>query len=185
LRRDLEREVARQVSAGRYEHCRRVADTAWELSLRYDASSYKAYFAGIGHDMAREWSPERLLERAQRDGAELSVREQQQPVLLHGRAAAVELQERFGIEDREIIEAVRHHTLGAAGLSRLAQVLFVADYVEPGRPYVDADLQEAVDGAGTLPELICIVVDHARNMGKTIAPATAEMYQEAQEHITA
>lgn len=156
-----------------------------ELSLRFGAPGYKAYFAGISHDLAREWAPERLIERAQQDGEPLSEIEEKRPVLLHGRAAAVALQEEFGITDREILEAVRHHTLGGPGLSNLARVLYVADYIEPGRPYVDADLQEAVDDASSLDELICIVVDHARSMGKNLAPETVAMYEEARENNTA
>ena len=54
--------------------------------------------------------------------------------LLHGRAAAVMMNEKFGIEDKEILEAVANHVSGCLGLCDLGKVLFLADKTEPGRP---------------------------------------------------
>jgi HD superfamily phosphohydrolase YqeK len=52
---------------------------------------------------------------------------------LHGPAAAARL-EAEGVDDAELLEAVRYHTLGRPGLGRLGRLLMVADYLEPGRP---------------------------------------------------
>lgn len=52
---------------------------------------------------------------------------------LHGPAAAARL-EAEGVEDVELLEAIRYHTLGKPGLGRLGRFLMAADYIEPGRP---------------------------------------------------
>jgi 2-amino-4-hydroxy-6-hydroxymethyldihydropteridine diphosphokinase len=52
--------------------------------------------------------------------------------VIHGPAAAARL-ERDGVEDAELLDAVRYHTLGHAGLGRLGRALFAADFLEPGR----------------------------------------------------
>lgn len=87
--------------------------------------------AGWLHDALRDAPPEELVvEAAEYPG---NVR--------HGPAAAALLR-RDGVEDEELLEAVAFHSLGRAGLRRLGRFLFLADYLEPGRPY--APLENAV-----------------------------------------
>lgn len=52
--------------------------------------------------------------------------------VLHGPAAARRLK-RDGVVDREVLRAVRYHTLGHQKLNQLGRALCVADFVEPGR----------------------------------------------------
>ena len=42
---------------------------------------------------------------------------------------------RLGIEDEEIIDAIRFHTSGKPNMSLLGKLVFVADMVEEGRNY--------------------------------------------------
>ena len=54
-------------------------------------------------------------------------------LLRHGKAAAMIASAKFRITDFDVLDAVMWHTTGRAGLTRLGQVLFVADYTEAGR----------------------------------------------------
>jgi len=54
--------------------------------------------------------------------------------LRHGPAAAL-LAERNGETDAGILDAVRYHSVGYAKWETLGRVLFLADYLEPGRDY--------------------------------------------------
>ena len=50
----------------------------------------------------------------------------------HGPAAAILLR-RAGVDDPELLHAVRWHTLGSAGFGLLGRALYAADFLEPGR----------------------------------------------------
>ena len=54
--------------------------------------------------------------------------------------AAEHLEKDFGVTDPEILEAVRYHTVGHAGLGRLGMVLKLADTLEDGRDFSEAPI---------------------------------------------
>ena len=53
------------------------------------------------------------------------------PIFLHGPVATALARERYGIEDPEILEAVRVHTTGSAGMGPVARIVFLADKLDP------------------------------------------------------
>ena len=65
--------------------------------------------------------------------------ERANPSLLHGPVAAVWAEKELGITDRSILDAIRYHTTGRAGMSRLEMVVYLADLIEPGRRYPGVD----------------------------------------------
>jgi HD superfamily phosphohydrolase YqeK len=60
------------------------------------------------------------------------------PAVWHGWAAAAEARHRSGMRDREILEAVRWHSTGRAGMSALGKILFVADFCSRDRKFPGA-----------------------------------------------
>jgi nicotinate-nucleotide adenylyltransferase len=73
---------------------------------------------------------------AVQDGGGISALEAERPVLLHGRAAAVLLRDTLGVGDSEIREAVANHVTGRPYMGLLAKIVFVADFLEPGRGFL-------------------------------------------------
>ena len=128
--------VKNHLSQKRYAHSMRVARVTRELCIKYGLDGERGYFAGVAHDMCKELEAEKQLETAGRDGLPFIELEKDKPSLLHGRSAAVILKEEFGIEDEEVLEAIRIHTSAAVGMSDFAKCLFIADKIEPGRPHV-------------------------------------------------
>ncbi len=118
----------------RFEHSMRVAETARRMCGIYGGDGDKAYFAGMAHDMCKDLDDETQISLASKDGNPISGTERKKPSLLHGRAAAVLLRRDFGVQDKEILEAVARHTFGGADLCPLAKIIFAADKIEPGRP---------------------------------------------------
>ena len=114
----------------------RVAETAALLCKKYGVDEACGYFAGIAHDMCKDMGDDELLTLASRDGNEISALERARPSLLHGRAAAVQLANDFGVHDEDILEAVRCHTFGKAGMCALAKIIYAADKIEPGRAHM-------------------------------------------------
>ena len=87
--------------------------------------------AALLHDLARAKRPEELLSLAEGFGIEIGSLEARMPIFLHGPVAAALARERYGIEDPEILEAVRVHTTGSAGMGPVARAVFLADKLDP------------------------------------------------------
>jgi len=140
---DAESYARERLSDKRYAHTLRVAETAEHLAKLHGLDPERARLAGLLHDTAREVGKEELLRVAEEDGLPVGGFERERPILLHGPVAAELAMEDLGVEDGEILDAVRAHTTGEPGMGPLALALFVADKIEPGRgqPGVE-DLRE-------------------------------------------
>ena len=124
-----------RLSKERYEHTLRVADTAEDLALAHDLEADRARLSALLHDAAREMGPEEFLNLADRWHLQVGDQERQSPKLLHGPVAAELARRELGIDDEEVLQAVRAHTTGRPGMGPLALVLYVADKIEPARDY--------------------------------------------------
>lgn len=127
--------LEQHLSKKRFQHSCNVARAARQLAQRYGADMDKAYFAGLMHDICKEMPFEeqhRLMMAGDfaPDIAELHSRK-----LWHGIAGAYFLQEEFGITDREILLAVRFHTVGREGMSLLEEIIYIADMISEERDY--------------------------------------------------
>ena len=167
----LENLVRRQVNPSRFIHSRNTALLARDLCLRYHLDPLAGYLAGITHDMCKSVNAdiEEMIRLAQSDGKGMTRLETERPALLHGRAAAVILQSRYSITNREILDAIAFHTTGDVKMGPLAKVIYIADKIEVSRPGVDPVLREMAEKAG-LDELFAAVLDksveilHSRNL---------------------
>lgn len=128
-----------RLSGKRYGHTLRVAETAERLARLHGLDPKKARLAGLLHDAAREESKEDLLRVAEEEGLPVSGLERERPMLLHGPVAAALSRKDLGVEDGEVIEAVRVHTTGEPGMGPLALALYMADKIEPGRDQPGVD----------------------------------------------
>lgn len=130
------------VKKSRYEHSIRVAETCARLCRMFALDDDVGYLAGVGHDMCKDFLDQELFDLAAKDGNPIIPYEKRNPALLHGRAAAVLMKEKFGIEDKDILEAVAYHTSGVMGMCDLSKCLFIADKIEPGRPQSTDEYRE-------------------------------------------
>ncbi len=133
LLKDAESYARERLSDKRYAHTLRVAETAERLAKLHGLVPQRARLAGLLHDTAREVGKEELLRVAEEDKLPVGDFERERPILLHGPVAAKFAREDLGVEDGEILDAVRAHTTGLPEMGPLALALFVADKIEPGR----------------------------------------------------
>ncbi|HUX49390.1 MAG TPA: bis(5'-nucleosyl)-tetraphosphatase (symmetrical) YqeK [Spirochaetia bacterium] len=169
--------LKQNVSRRRFIHSLRVAETARGLAEHHGEDASHSYFAGLCHDFAREWTESSLMETASRDGKPFSSLELQRPMLLHGRAAAVILSEQFSFSLHSVLDAIRYHTLGIPGIGGVGKILYIADYIEPGRNAISSQFRAQISGY-SLNEAVLAVIDHAVGHGKKIAEMTQAMYDE-------
>lgn len=123
------------LSEKRLHHSICVAKAAVELARRWGADENKAYTAGMLHDIMKDTPREKQLKYMQEFGIILSDIQKKTPKIWHQMCGAAYLEHRLGIQDRDILDAVRYHTTGRAGMSLLEKVIFTADYISDDRDY--------------------------------------------------
>jgi predicted HD superfamily hydrolase involved in NAD metabolism len=170
----------KRLSERRYGHTVRVADTAEGLAQIHSLDPNRTRLAALLHDAARETEPGDYLRLADEWGLAVGEPERKSPKLLHGPVAAELARRELGVEDEEVLEAIRVHTVGAAGIGALALALYVADKIEPARDYPSVgrirDLARE-DLYGAAAESLRCAIGHNEGRGKPIHPASREMLE--------
>lgn len=118
------------LSEERYIHTLGTADCAKELAKKYSLDEEKAYLAGLLHDCAKCFSNEKLLEIIKKN-LEVEESEMQNYKTLHAPVSAYIAEKEFNITDKEILSAIRWHTLGKLDMSDFEKIIFIADKIEP------------------------------------------------------
>ena len=173
--------IRSKLTADRFNHSLNVADSAKELALSYGADADKAYTAGLLHDVMKNASEEEQLGVLSEAGIELMPVERENKKLWHAIAGAAYVKFVMGIDDRDIIRAVRYHTTGRSGMSLLERIVYLADYISADRNYngvedmrrlCKSDSDEAILYALTfgIPDLV--------SKGRLIHPDSIDLYNE-------
>lgn len=131
----LRRAIRKAQDAKRYEHTLGVEYTAAALAMRYGANVKDALLAGLLHDCAKCLTDKKLLEICEKNDLTVTETERELPFLLHGKAGAVLAEKKYGVKNRDVLDAIINHTTGREGMSLLEKIVFVADYIEPGRSH--------------------------------------------------
>lgn len=163
------------VSDKRREHVGRVVSllARWAGDLRVSAAETDRWrSAGLLHDALRD-APEKLLRKLTGDTTTAAE-------LLHGPAAAAQAA-KDGERRRDVLEAVRHHTVGCATWERTGQALYMADFLEPGRRFLIAERafladQVAHDFAGTFRQVVRLRLEWALRQGGELFPETVALW---------
>ncbi|WP_027106943.1 bis(5'-nucleosyl)-tetraphosphatase (symmetrical) YqeK [Lactobacillus ceti] len=177
-REELVSKIKTAMSPRRFQHVLGVEQAAIQLAKDNQADVEKASIAALVHDYAKE--------RSDSDFQAVIQTKHLDPDLLrwdnfiwHGVVGAEMIATELGITDPEILDAVRKHTVGAKDMTLLDRIIYVADYIEPGRDFpgvqearliAQKDLNEAVsyETQHTL--------EHLLQMKKVIYPAAMETY---------
>ena len=96
--------------------------------------------AALAHDIAKNLSPQELLEVIDKNNINLSFDEKNTRELWHSIVGPIVAREHFEIEDEEILSAMRWHTTGKENMSKLDKIIYMADMIEPGRSFPGVDL---------------------------------------------
>jgi predicted HD superfamily hydrolase involved in NAD metabolism len=114
-------------------HVMRTANVARELAALHGVDPERAEITALMHDIADPLSESELITLAERYGIPVTLTEARVPRLLHAPVGAEILREEWGIDDEEMLDAVRYHVTGAPVMSALVKIVFVADKIEPDR----------------------------------------------------
>ena len=115
----ISKKLMKELDEDRYRHTQGVMYTSAALAMRYGADLKKALLAGLLHDCAKCIPGHTKIKMCEKYNLEISEIERKNPSLLHA--------------DEEILMAIRSHTTGRPGMSLLEKIVYIADYMEPGR----------------------------------------------------
>ncbi len=119
---EIDKKVKTIMSKARYHHSLRVADLAVELAERHGVSKKKVKKAALLHDVGYFY-----------------VKDKKMAGLKHA-ALSVMYARHIGIDNSDILDAIKYHTLGSIKMNKLAKVLFLADKLEAGRRFEGVDI---------------------------------------------
>ena len=131
----LRSKVKNVLKPERFLHTLGVCKMAVELAEFFGEDIEKAYTAALLHDCAKNIPRDEMYKMCEERGVFLDEFEKATPSLVHAKLGAYLADEIYKIEDEDIINAVKWHTLGRVGMTKLEKIIFVADMIEEGRNF--------------------------------------------------
>ena len=146
--------VKEKLPEKRYNHSLRVAETAVKLAEIYDGDKDKAELAGVLHDYCKYddlSSMYQIVRQCELESDLLSYGSE----ILHGPVCAAIMEHDYHIEDEEVLLAIKYHTTGRQQMTKTEKLIFIADYIEPGRktPGVE-EIRDMAYNQGSLDKTI-------------------------------
>ncbi len=165
----------------RFVHSLNVADSARDLAVIYGADAELCYTAGLLHDITKNAPQEEHFALFESGNVILKEAEKANHKLWHAMSGEQFIRQNTDIESEEILNSVRYHTTGRAGMSLTEKVIYIADFVSAERNYPDVDVMRALSARSleeamlyslryTIPDLI--------KKGQTIHPDSVSLYNE-------
>ena len=176
-----QKKLQHYMDKSRYQHTLGVMYTSAALAMAYNYDIKKAMTAGVLHDCAKSMPHEKKFELCKKHHIEVSEIEQENPFLLHAKVGALIARKKYDIDDEEILHAITVHTTGEPAMSTLDMILFIADYIEPGRDKA-ANLTEIREMAfqnleHTIEKILYDTLNYLNGKSGRIDPNTAETYE--------
>ena len=177
----IRKQLAKALDSKRYEHTQGVAYTSAALAMRYGEDIQKAELAGLLHDCAKCLDNEKKIHICKKHNITISEAEQRNPFLLHAKVGGHLARTKYKVDDEDVINAILYHTTGRPGMSLLEKIVYIADYIEPGRDHASnldevrdlcfRDLDEA------LLQILEDILVHLKESKKEIDPMTQMTYE--------
>ncbi|MEG2353689.1 MAG: bis(5'-nucleosyl)-tetraphosphatase (symmetrical) YqeK [Clostridium sp.] len=123
----------------RFNHCIGVYETCKKLAHYYGADEEKSALAGLVHDCAKHMRADKMIALLESHGEEITLEVKNNIQVMHGYAGAYLAEEIFEISDEDILNAVKYHVTGRENMSLLEKIVFIADYIEPGRDFLGVE----------------------------------------------
>ena len=151
--KQMEEKLKNVLSERRFNHSIGVMETAVKMAEYFGCDVEKARIAGLLHDCAKEIDKDDAVSLCEEFGIEVDEVKRVQKGLLHADLGAKILDLEYGVDDEEIYDAVKCHTMGRCGMTDLDKILYLADFIEPTR--------KEFDGLSKLRELCFRDLDEA------------------------
>ena len=178
--------IKERLSEKRFRHSLNVADCARTLAKKYGTDEEKAYTAGILHDIMKEETIDIQRKYMAENGESIREIEFPNPLVYHQVSGAAYCRLVLGIDDEDILSAIRYHTTGHRGMALLEKVVYTADFISADRCYPDVDIMRT-KAAESLEKAMLYslryTISDLSNWEKAIHIDTVECYNDILENF--
>lgn len=178
---EMQHRLEKKLTPERYQHTLGVMYTCAALAMSHGYDMEKALVAGLLHDCAKCVSNEKKIKICEKHDIPISESEQNHPFLLHAKVGAHMARKKYGVEDEEILDAIRYHTTGRPDMTLLEKITYIADYIEPWRnkaPNLDEIRKSAYSDIDTAAYLVLRdTLDYLKQTGEELDPMTQVAYE--------
>ena len=133
MRKQVIKWLDKNVSKKRIKHILGVEQMCIDLAKKHNCDVELSAQAGLMHDLAKFFPPQKLLKIAQKNNLKLDSITEKHPHLIHADVSSIIAQQEFGVNNHLILEAISNHTLGQPEMSKLSCIVFIADKLEFSR----------------------------------------------------
>ncbi|QDW84443.1 HD domain-containing protein [Staphylococcus pasteuri] len=146
--------VKEKLPEKRFKHSLRVAETAVKLAEIYDSDKDKAELAGVLHDYCKYDDLSTMYQTVRQYDLESDLLSYGGEIL-HGPVCSAIMENDFDVKDEEVLLAIKYHTTGRQQMTKTEKLVFIADYIEPGRktPGVE-EIRDMAYNQGSLDKTI-------------------------------
>lgn len=130
---EIRKKLKKTLDKGRYEHTKGVMYTAGCLAMAHGYSMEDAMLAGLLHDCAKCIPNEEKIKLCEKNDILITQVEYENPFLLHAKLGAYLAETEYEVTNPNILHAIKVHTTGEPDMSVLDKIIYIADYIEPGR----------------------------------------------------
>jgi predicted HD superfamily hydrolase involved in NAD metabolism len=136
---EIKDKLKKMLDEKRFVHTIAVCEAAVTLAERFGTNKEKAYLAALLHDCARGLDGEQQIAYCKEKNIELDDYMKNDINPVHALIGADMAKRQFGINDKEILDAISRHAVGCENMTLLDKIIFIADMIEPNRTGNDAD----------------------------------------------
>ena len=158
----------------RFTHTLGVANTAQRLAPKCGVDPLRARLAGLLHDCAKSMPLDEMRELVVKNLPDIDAEELDTRAILHAPAGMVMARDVFGVRDPSILSAIRKHTVGDGEMSPLDALIYVSDFIEPGRePFPGLEKARKLAEKDIYRAMCCcteLTAKHLKAQGKHIHP---------------
>ncbi len=176
---EIKKLLSVRLSEKRLHHVTCVVKQAVKLARIYGVEESKAELAALLHDITKEESTERQLQKLLKSDIILSQEILDTPPLYHAKTGMLFARDELGITATAVLNAISYHTTGRGDMSMLEKIIFVADATSLERKYQGVKAlreQSYTDINGVILALSLNTLEKIVHVGSFLPQDTAACY---------
>lgn len=177
----IQSELRKELDDARFQHTLGVMYTAASMAMCHGADLEQALLAGLLHDCAKCIPSEDKIKMCQKQDIPVTEVEYANPGLLHAKLGAYLAEQKYHVTDSVILDAIRYHTTGRPAMTQMDKIIYIADYMEPGRKELpnmnDVRYLAFHDLDACLYRILHDSLEYLKSGNKPLDPLTEETFQ--------